>query len=126
MVAVAGKLGMKSDLICVLLIIILDQVYKRSVDNYNAVNDKWVNDWSSTADVYQEMEVKRISYLRSTLWSFANMMTITFSIDEECCDRIRTALEITDVQKDVTAFVQRYGTGNRIPGTFIITNFTYW
>ncbi|KAL7322587.1 hypothetical protein PS15p_211570 [Mucor circinelloides] len=97
------------------MVAVADQVYKRSVDNYNAVNDKWVNDWSSTADVYQEMEVKRISYLRSTLWSFANMMTITFSIDEECCDRIRTALEITDVQKDVTAFVQRYGTGNRIP-----------
>ncbi|KAK4520866.1 uncharacterized protein ATC70_006747 [Mucor velutinosus] len=97
------------------MVAVADQVYKRSVDNFNAVNDKWVNDWSATADVYQEMEVKRISYLRSTLWSFANMMTITFSIDEECCDRIRTALEITDVQKDVTAFVQRYGTGNRIP-----------
>ncbi|CAO3610878.1 unnamed protein product [Mucor fragilis] len=97
------------------MVAVADQVYRRSVDNFNSVNDKWINDWSSTADVYQEMEVKRISYLRSTLWSFANMMTITFSIDEECCDRIRTALEITDVQKDVTAFVQRYGTGNRMP-----------
>ncbi|KAI9246410.1 hypothetical protein EDC94DRAFT_529603 [Helicostylum pulchrum] len=42
-------------------------------------------------------------------------MTSTFSIDEECCDRIRTALEITDVQKDISSFVQRYGTGTRIP-----------
>ncbi|CEP16373.1 hypothetical protein [Parasitella parasitica] len=98
------------------MVAVAEQVYKRSVDNYNSVNDKWLNDWSATADFYQEMEVKRISYLRSTLWSFANMMTITFSIDEECCDRIRTALEITDVQKDITAFVQHHGTGNRIPG----------
>ncbi|KAI8977048.1 hypothetical protein BDF20DRAFT_913426 [Mycotypha africana] len=98
------------------MVAVADQVYKRSIDNYNAGNETWVNDWTNVANICQEMEVKRISYLRSTLWSFANMMTSTFSIDEECCDRIRTALEITDVQKDIQTFVQRYGTGNRIPG----------
>lgn len=97
------------------MVAVADQVYRRSVDNYNSVNERWVNDWTRSADVFQDMEVKRIDYLRSTLWSFANMMTSTFSIDEECCDRIRTALEITDVQKDVVGFVQRYGTGTRIP-----------
>ncbi|KAI7870093.1 uncharacterized protein EV154DRAFT_487853 [Mucor mucedo] len=97
------------------MVTVADQVYRRSVDNYNSVIEKWVHDWTSSADKFQEMEVKRISYLRSTLWSFSNMMTSTFSIDEECCDRIRTALEITDVQKDITSFVSRYGTGTRIP-----------
>ncbi|KAI9480754.1 MAG: hypothetical protein EXX96DRAFT_481896 [Benjaminiella poitrasii] len=47
-------------------------------------------------------------------------MTSTFVIDEECCDRIRTALEITDIEQDITAFVQRYGTGNRMPGKIVI------
>ncbi|KAG2235747.1 hypothetical protein INT48_009162 [Thamnidium elegans] len=93
------------------MVTVADQVYRRSVDNFNSVNERWVTDWTSCADKFQEMEIKRMSYLRSTLWT-------TFSIDEECCDRIRTALEITDVQKDITSFVQRYGTGTRIPGPF--------
>ncbi|RCH79516.1 hypothetical protein CU098_002684, partial [Rhizopus stolonifer] len=64
-------------------VIVADQVYKRSVDHYNTVNEKFIRDWTASADKFQEMETKRISYLRSTLWSFANMMTSTFSIDEE-------------------------------------------
>jgi hypothetical protein len=47
----------------------IDQVYRRSVDNYNAVNEKWVNDWTTSADIFQDMEVKRITYLRDTLWT---------------------------------------------------------
>ncbi|KAI8353254.1 hypothetical protein EDC96DRAFT_274290 [Choanephora cucurbitarum] len=43
------------------------------------------------------------------------MMTSTFSIDEECCDRLRTALEITDVEKDMTHFVNKYATGSSLP-----------
>ncbi|KAI8362769.1 hypothetical protein BD560DRAFT_448712 [Blakeslea trispora] len=97
------------------MVTVADQVYRRSVDNYNAINDKFVNDWTASANKFQEMEVKRITYLRSTLWSFANMMTSTFSIDEECCDRLRTALEITDVDKDMNSFVNKYRTGSNIP-----------
>ncbi|KAG0794850.1 hypothetical protein G6F16_001316 [Rhizopus arrhizus] len=97
------------------LVIVAEQVYKRSIDNLNIVNEKWIYDWKHSANVYQEMELKRINYLRSTLWSFANIMTSTFNIDEECCDRIRAALEITDVQKDIIDFVQSYGTGTQLP-----------
>jgi hypothetical protein len=37
----------------------------------------------------------------------------------QSCDRIRTALEITDVEKDILGFVQRYGTGTKAPGNLI-------
>ncbi|KAG1466731.1 hypothetical protein G6F46_002489 [Rhizopus delemar] len=94
---------------------VAEQVYKRSVDNLNAINEKWIHDWKHSAEVYQELELKRITYLRNTFWSFSNMMTSTFSIDEECCDRIRTALEITNVQKDITDFVHSNGTGTKLP-----------
>ncbi|CEG82433.1 hypothetical protein RMATCC62417_16504 [Rhizopus microsporus] len=97
------------------LVTIAEQVYRRAVDNLNAVNERWICDWKHSADIHQEMEVKRITYLRSTLWTFANMLTSTFNIDEECCDRIRAALEITDVQKDITDFVQCHRTGSKLP-----------
>ncbi|KAI9251556.1 hypothetical protein BY458DRAFT_523827 [Sporodiniella umbellata] len=97
------------------VVAVAEQVYKRAIDNLNFVNDQWINDWKHTADVYQEMELKRTIYLRSTLWSFSNIMTSTFNIDEECCDRIRAALEITDVQKDIVDFVYSYRTGTQPP-----------
>lgn len=46
-----------------------EQVYRRAVDNLNAVNERWICDWKHSADIHQEMEVKRITYLRSTLWT---------------------------------------------------------
>ncbi|KAI7904053.1 uncharacterized protein BX663DRAFT_506231 [Cokeromyces recurvatus] len=108
------------------LVMVAEQVYRRSVDNFNTVNKEWVNNWSSSVDIFQEMEIKRMTYLRSTLWSYANIMTSTFSTDEECCDRIRSALELIDVQKDITAFVQRYGTGNRVPGPLAYETFYHF
>ncbi|CAO3702108.1 unnamed protein product [Rhizopus stolonifer] len=97
------------------MVIVAEQMYKISVDNLNAINEKWTNDWKRSADIYQEMEIKRITYLRSTLWSFSNIIASTLNVDEECCDRIRTALEIIDVEKDIIDFVRSHGTGTRIP-----------
>lgn len=68
MVAVAGKSYLYFLCIHRSLIFLLDQVYQRSVDNLNNINEKWINDWTSSASKFQEMEVKRISYLRDTLW----------------------------------------------------------
>lgn len=51
-----------------MLISCLDQVYQRSIDNLNNINEKWINDWTSSANQFQEMEIKRITYLRDTLW----------------------------------------------------------
>ncbi|RCI02013.1 hypothetical protein CU098_002954, partial [Rhizopus stolonifer] len=79
------------------MVIVAEQMYKRSIDNLNTVNEKWINDWKRSAEIYQEMEIKRVTYLRSTLWS------------------IRTALEITDVEKDIIDFVRSHGTGTKIP-----------
>lgn len=51
------------------MVIVAEQMYKRSIDNLNTVNEKWINDWKRSAEIYQEMEIKRVTYLRSTLWS---------------------------------------------------------
>lgn len=49
-------------------------------------------------------------------YRFANMMSSVYIVDDQCCERIRTALELTDVDKDIHTFVKKYGTGKVLPG----------
>ncbi|CAO3644734.1 unnamed protein product [Cunninghamella echinulata] len=65
------------------------------------------------------MEEKRIRFVRSSLWAFANMMSSVYIVDDQCCERIRTALELTDVDKDIHAFVKNNATCQSIP-TYIV------
>ncbi|KAF7724841.1 hypothetical protein EC973_000726 [Apophysomyces ossiformis] len=93
----------------------LDQEYRRAVDVLNEVTTNWVHHWRSTCDVFQNMEEKRMDKLRRGLWAFANMMSSVYTIDDQCCDRIRTSLESADVKKDISAFVEKYKTGGTKP-----------
>ncbi|CDH50735.1 cell division control protein [Lichtheimia corymbifera JMRC:FSU:9682] len=67
-----------------------------------------------TCDVYQELEESRINFIRSSLWAFANMMSSVYIVDDQCCERIRSALELTDVDKDIKSFIDKYGTGSKV------------
>jgi hypothetical protein len=44
------------------------------------------------------------------------MMSSVYIVDDQCCERIRTALELTDVDKDIHTFVEKHGTGRSLPG----------
>lgn len=44
------------------------------------------------------------------------MMSSVYIVDDQCCERIRTALELTDVDKDIQTFVEKRGTGRSLPG----------
>ena len=50
------------------------------------------------------------------LCRFANMMSSVYIVDDQCCERIRTSLEVTDVEHDVQMFIDKYGTGTRVTG----------
>ncbi|KAI8344144.1 hypothetical protein BC941DRAFT_497486 [Chlamydoabsidia padenii] len=94
----------------------VEQGYRQSIDVYNNHTTTWVDEWRSTCDVYQDLEEKRIRFVRSSLWAFANMMSSVYIVDDQCCERIRTALELTDVDKDIHSFVKKHGTGKLLPG----------
>ncbi|KAI9488803.1 hypothetical protein BDB00DRAFT_846642, partial [Zychaea mexicana] len=91
-----------------------DQQYKRAVDVLNDVTEKWIADWRGTCDIYQGLEESRINFIRSSLWGFANMMSSVYIVDDQCCERIRSSLESTDVQQDVQTFIGKYSTGTRV------------
>ncbi|SAL99728.1 hypothetical protein [Absidia glauca] len=92
-----------------------EQDYRQSIDTHNSNVQAWVNQWQITCDMYQQLEEKRIRFVRSSLWAFANMMSSVYIVDDQCCERIRTALELTDVDKDIHTFVEKHGTGRSLP-----------
>ncbi|KAI7882432.1 hypothetical protein K492DRAFT_206171 [Lichtheimia hyalospora FSU 10163] len=92
-----------------------EQEYRRAVDVFNSVTSDWVSSWRGACDVFQDMEEKRIHYIHGSLRSFSTMMSSVYLVDDQCCERIRTTLELTDVRKDIEEFVTRYSTGNVMP-----------
>ncbi|KAI8993480.1 hypothetical protein BDB01DRAFT_328277 [Pilobolus umbonatus] len=97
------------------MVAVADQVYRRSVDNLNSVNDRWIRDWENSANKFQEMEINRIHYLKDTLCTFASLLTTVYNIDEEYSRNIHTSVASTDIQKDISDFIQSCSTGTSRP-----------
>ncbi|KAI9494619.1 hypothetical protein BDB00DRAFT_761467, partial [Zychaea mexicana] len=93
-----------------------EQEYRRAIEVLGSVTNDWVDSWKTTCDTFQEMEEKRIQYVNGSLRSFSSMMSSVYLVDDQCCERIRTTLELTNVQSDIEEFITRYGTGKEIPG----------
>ncbi|KAI9266728.1 hypothetical protein BDA99DRAFT_536142 [Phascolomyces articulosus] len=92
-----------------------EQEYKRAIEVLGSVTHDWINSWKTTCDTFQDMEEKRIHYVHGSLRSFSSMMSSVYLVDDQCCERIRTTLELTNTQSDIEEFISRYGTGKEIP-----------
>ncbi|KAI9313520.1 hypothetical protein BX666DRAFT_1977295 [Dichotomocladium elegans] len=92
-----------------------EKEYRRAIDVLNGVTRDWIESWRSTCNIFQEMEERRIRYIHGSLRSYASILSSVYLIDEQCCDRITTTLELTDVQRDMDEFSMRFGTGTEMP-----------
>ncbi|KAI9027431.1 hypothetical protein CLU79DRAFT_739188 [Phycomyces nitens] len=93
----------------------LEQSYKLSVEDLSSASTQWADDWRNTCDIFQRLEENRIDYLRRTIWSYANMMSTVYVVDDQSCERIRTSLEVIDISGDTEAFIEHKGTSTAIP-----------
>ncbi|KAL1914915.1 uncharacterized protein VTP21DRAFT_7831 [Calcarisporiella thermophila] len=88
-----------------------EKEYKSALEGQKAALKKWKTDWTAACNQYQEMEEERITYLRSYLWNYANILSTVCVSDDESCERIRSVLEKCDIEKDILMFVKEKGTG---------------
>ncbi|KAG0202739.1 Proline-serine-threonine phosphatase-interacting protein 2 [Mortierella sp. GBA30] len=89
--------------------------YQASIRQLIEINDKWAVEWRCACDKFQVLEEQRIDYLRLTLWNYANIISSSCVADDESCERIRSALELCDVNHDMQSFIEAYATGDDIP-----------
>jgi hypothetical protein len=56
------------------------------------------------------------SLIKLIRYRYANLLSSVFVIDDEASEKIRKALESTDVEQDITDFVNNKTTGTEPPG----------
>ncbi|KAJ2445132.1 formin-binding protein, partial [Coemansia sp. RSA 2424] len=76
---------------------------------------QWFNVWRAACDVFQVLEEQRIEYLKTTLWTYTNLVSSSCVADDEAMERIRQDLELISVADDIMAFIQTFGTGSPDP-----------
>lgn len=89
--------------------------YEMAVKVLEETTGRWNREWKAACDKFQDLEEERVDFFKSSLWSFANISSTVCVSDDQSCEKIRLSLEDCDVEKDITNFIQDFGTGQEIP-----------
>ncbi|TVY75659.1 Septation protein imp2 [Lachnellula suecica] len=89
--------------------------YENAVKALEETTGRWNRDWKAAADKFQDLEEERLDFMKSSLWSFANIASTVCVSDDGSCEKIRLSLEQCEVEKDIVAFIRDCGTGQEIP-----------
>jgi hypothetical protein len=77
---------------------------------------RWNQEWKHACDKFQDLEEERIDFLKTNLWTYANITSTVCVSDDEACEKIRVSLERCEVEEVIQAFIAAKGTGQEIPG----------
>lgn len=80
------------------------------------VHERYVREWRLALVKYQELEEERIKFLRSNIWTYCNLVSVTCVNVDTSCENIRLSLEKCDAKREIELFTKKFGTGNDIPG----------
>ncbi|KAI9738879.1 MAG: hypothetical protein M1818_005192 [Claussenomyces sp. TS43310] len=97
--------------------------YEAAVKVLEETTGRWNRDWKAAADKFQDLEEERLDFMKSSLWSFANIASTVCVSDDSSCEKIRLSLEICEVEKDIMSFIRDRGTGQEIPDPPKYVNF---
>ncbi|KAF9029105.1 hypothetical protein BDZ89DRAFT_986209 [Hymenopellis radicata] len=81
--------------------------------------------WKSVCDACEDVEQERGEFAKDVLWAYANVVSTVCVMDDNSCEKLRLALEETDVERDVENFVRDHGTGRQIPDPPMIVDYTH-
>lgn len=89
--------------------------YENAVKALEETTGRWNRDWKAAADKFQDLEEERLDFMKSSLWSFANIASTVCVSDDASCEKVRLSLENCEVEKDIIGFIRERGTGQEIP-----------
>ncbi|KAG0182126.1 hypothetical protein DFQ28_000756 [Apophysomyces sp. BC1034] len=100
-----------------------DNVYRQTMEDWNQSQEAWDADRRSTYDALRTMEQQRLEFVQCSLLTFAKMLSNVGMVNDQNCNRIRTAMETMDIPKDMQRFDQDIGiSGEEITQTDTISN----
>ncbi|KAI9844772.1 MAG: hypothetical protein M1837_005305 [Sclerophora amabilis] len=89
--------------------------YESAVKALEETTGRWNREWKAACDKFQDFEEERLDFMKSSLWSFANIASTVCVSDDASCEKVRLALEGCEVEKDISVFIRQKGTGQEIP-----------
>ncbi|KZF19774.1 hypothetical protein L228DRAFT_263627 [Xylona heveae TC161] len=89
--------------------------YESAVKILEETTGRWNREWKAACDKFQDLEEERLDFMKSSLWSFANIASTVCVSDDASCEKIRLSLEGCEVEKDINNFIREKGTGQEIP-----------
>ncbi|KAL2021269.1 hypothetical protein VTK56DRAFT_7348 [Thermocarpiscus australiensis] len=89
--------------------------YEAAVKALEETTARWNREWKAAADKFQDLEEERLDFMKSSLWTFANIASTVCVSDDASCEKIRLSLEKMEVEKDIATFIKEKGTGQEIP-----------
>jgi hypothetical protein len=89
--------------------------YEAAIKALEETTGRWNRDWKAAADKFQDLEEERLDFMKSSLWSFANIASTVCVSDDASCEKIRLSLENCEVERDIVTFIKERGTGQEIP-----------
>jgi hypothetical protein len=97
--------------------------YEAAVKALEETTGRWNRDWKAACDKFQDLEEERLDFMKSSLWTFANVASTVCVSDDASCEKIRLSLEKCEVEKDIASFIRERGTGQEIPDAPKYINF---
>ncbi|KAF8633321.1 hypothetical protein AX17_004494 [Amanita inopinata Kibby_2008] len=94
--------------------------YSNFARGLSEMSVEWETDWKWFCDDCQDMEEERMELMKDNIWNYANMISTVCVSDDESCEKIRTALDQLEPDRDLDAFVEVHGTGNRVTDLSVI------
>ncbi|CEP11864.1 hypothetical protein [Parasitella parasitica] len=93
------------------------QVYKNMVIKVDEGAQEWNSAWEEACEVMEAMEKDRVEFLKCNVWDYANQMSSTLLVQDECCENIRAQLEKCHAEQEIEKCISLLATGTEIPTT---------
>ncbi|XP_023332653.1 proline-serine-threonine phosphatase-interacting protein 1 [Eurytemora carolleeae] len=93
-----------------------ETAYRGSVDYVEEVREQWEKETELAADILQDLEQRRLSVLRDSVWKLSNILSATCVADDEVYEETRVVLEQLDLKECIQLFINQHQTGTSKPG----------
>ncbi|XP_045171538.2 proline-serine-threonine phosphatase-interacting protein 2-like isoform X2 [Mercenaria mercenaria] len=100
-----------------------DMAYRSSVDNLESTRSTWERETIQGCNQFEDLEVKRIEYLRDLLWRITNVDSTVCLNHDNCSESVRNILENCDVATDIQDFIENNKSGSKKPDPVLYENY---